>query len=65
MANNRHEVALAPRLDLEHAEAGLGVVERDALDRPGERLDGLAAVELPWRHPLIHCPRLPRQQSEM
>ena len=32
------EVALAADLDAQHAEAGLGVVEGDPLDQPGQRL---------------------------
>ena len=37
-ADHGHEVALAADLDAQHAEAGLGVVEGDPLDQPGQRL---------------------------
>src|SRR5262249_20340853 len=35
-ADDRHQAAPALRLDAEHGEAGLGVVERDALDDAAE-----------------------------
>jgi hypothetical protein len=38
MAHNGDEVAFASSLDLQHAEAALGIVEGDALDSPGEHL---------------------------
>lgn len=37
--DHRDEVALAPHLDSQHAEAGLLAVEGDALDRPAEVLE--------------------------
>jgi hypothetical protein len=36
MANEGDEIALASRLDAQHAEAVLGVVERDAVDQAGQ-----------------------------
>ena len=36
VANHGHQVALAPRLDAQDAEAVVRVVERDALDQAGE-----------------------------
>ena len=54
MSDHRHKVALAPRLDLEHAEAGLGVVKGDALDRASERLYRCAAIERLSRRTFVH-----------
>ena len=36
MANDRHEVPLAARLDPQHAETVVGIVERDPLNQAGE-----------------------------
>jgi hypothetical protein len=36
MADDRHEIAMAARLDPQDAKAVLCVMERDALDEPGE-----------------------------
>src|SRR5262249_48977133 len=46
-----HEVVLAAHLDAQHAEAGLGAVERDALDEPRQ---WLSASVLTWPHE--RCP---------
>ncbi|CAO4155314.1 hypothetical protein DHODJN_22080 [Methylorubrum extorquens] len=54
MPNYRNEIALAAGLYLEHAEAGFGIMEGDALDRPGKRLNGSATFELPRSRPLVH-----------
>ena len=40
MAHHGHEVSLSTRLDLEHAEPVLGVVEGDALDKACQNLPG-------------------------
>ena len=45
VADHGHQVALAPRLDAQDAEAVVGVVEGDPLDEAGERLgDGSAST---------------------
>ncbi len=43
MAHDRDQVAMAAGLDAQHAEAVLGVMEGDALDRAREHLGGLGA----------------------
>ena len=51
VADDRDEVALAARLDPQHAEAVVGVVEGDALDEPGEVVRaGLAILGGENRH---------------
>ena len=44
MADDRHEVALAPRLHLQHGEAVVFIVERHPLDGPDERFSGRCRV---------------------
>jgi hypothetical protein len=39
MANDGDEIALAPRFDTQNAKAVLGVMERDAVNQPGQDLD--------------------------
>lgn len=53
MPDCRHEVSHALRLDLEHAEAGLDVVENGALDCASERLDRRTTVERLLRRVLV------------
>ena len=36
MSDDRHQVAMAARLDPQNAKAVLGIMERDALDQAGE-----------------------------
>jgi hypothetical protein len=48
MANHGNEIALASRLDPQHAEAILGIVERDAIDQAGQDLGWRAHPG--WRH---------------
>ncbi|WP_233830874.1 hypothetical protein [Synechococcus sp. SynAce01] len=43
MTHHRHQVSMTAGLDAQHAEAVLGVVERDALDRSRQHLGGLRA----------------------
>jgi hypothetical protein len=42
--HHRDQIALPAGLDPQHAEAVLGIVVGDALDQPGQRLGGQAAV---------------------
>ena len=46
-ADERHQLAPAPRLDPEHAEAGVGVVKGHPLDQPGKCL-GVLLVVVHW-----------------
>ena len=40
MADDRHEIAMAARLDPQDAKAVLGVMERDAFDKTGKNFLG-------------------------
>jgi len=52
--HHRYQVAVALGLDAQHAEAALGVVEGDALDRAGQHLDGWLAVRrIPGEWPAV------------
>ena len=46
MADNRHKIAFAPRMDFQDSEAVLGIVEGDALDRARERLEDGSLISL-------------------
>jgi hypothetical protein len=51
MADDRHRLTMAARLDLEHAEAALGVVKHNPLDEPGEDFAVLARLRCCPCHP--------------
>jgi hypothetical protein len=40
MADDRHQIAMAARLDPQDAKAVLGVMERDAFDKTGKNFLG-------------------------
>src|SRR5688572_25096800 len=54
VADHHHEVALAPHLHLEHAEAVLRIVEGDALDAARQSLKRGPPVALGWSKHLVH-----------
>ena len=55
MADNRHKIAFAPRVDFQDSEAVLGIVEGDALDRAREGLQDGSLISL-WRSEhLVHA----------
>ena len=53
VAHHRHQLAVAAGFDAQHAEAVLGVVEVDPLDRAGQFLSGLAGA----RRSALRCYR--------
>jgi hypothetical protein len=57
MADHGGQITLAAHLNSDDAEAALGIVEGDALDRARERLDEPARVlDLPRSDHLVHAP---------
>jgi hypothetical protein len=43
MADHRYQISVAARLDAEHTESALGIVEGHSLDRAGEHLLGFGS----------------------
>ena len=54
MADDRHQIALAPGMHLEDGKAILGIVEGDALDRAREGLQGRSLISLCGSEHLVH-----------
>jgi hypothetical protein len=55
MTDDRHQIAMSTRLDPENAEAGFGIVERDALDKARQHFLGRGFLVVLHRS-CLDCP---------